>query len=268
MVNLEKVFSWNPDLILMWHNEKKNPRDIIQDPQWKRIKAVREERVHEFPEVFWCDLWTLKFLYAVKLTAKWVHPELFRDIDLEREKKMMHFFYGKNDRNSTVKRISVIERELRCEALTTCVPFREGRLRCLMIFGCLDLFRKLSLEYTFKDGDLWKEDQHEHRSGFTSCLCPLLLLPSSSVLPIRCPGSTWPSGFGRRAPSGGSEGSADPMVEAILLDVRLPRVILAFLVGASLTVSGNALQALFRNPLVSPEILASPQGRPSAPPWP
>jgi iron complex transport system substrate-binding protein len=96
VVNLEKVFSWDPDLILMWYNEKKGPLDIIQDPQWKRIKAVRDRRVHEFPEVFWCDLWTLKFLYAVKLTAKWVHPELFRDIDLDREKqKMLDFFYRK-----------------------------------------------------------------------------------------------------------------------------------------------------------------------------
>ena len=96
VVNLEKVFSWDPDLILMWYNEKKGPLDIIQDPQWKQIKAVRDRRVHEFPEVFWCDLWTLKFLYAVKLTAKWVHPELFRDIDLEKEKqKMMDYFYGK-----------------------------------------------------------------------------------------------------------------------------------------------------------------------------
>jgi iron complex transport system substrate-binding protein len=75
---------------------KKDPGDIILDPQWKRIKAVRDGRVHEFPEVFWCDLWTLKFLYAVKLTAKWVHPELFRDINLEQEKKkMMKFLYGK-----------------------------------------------------------------------------------------------------------------------------------------------------------------------------
>jgi iron complex transport system substrate-binding protein len=96
VVNLERVLSWDPDLIIMWYNEKKDPGDILRDPQWKRIKAVREKRVHEFPEVFWCDLWTLKFLYAVKLTAKWVHPELFRDIDLEREKqKMMEFLYGK-----------------------------------------------------------------------------------------------------------------------------------------------------------------------------
>ncbi|MBA4392981.1 MAG: hypothetical protein C0407_05465 [Desulfobacca sp.] len=94
-VNLEKVLSWNPDLILMWTNEKKDPVDIIRDPQWKRIKAVQDQRVHEFPEVFMCDLWTLKFLYAVKMTAKWTHPALFKDIDLLEEKKqMLRFFYG------------------------------------------------------------------------------------------------------------------------------------------------------------------------------
>jgi iron complex transport system substrate-binding protein len=94
-VNLEQILSWNPDLILMWFNEKKDPSDIIKDPQWKEVKAVRSQRVHEFPEVFLCDLWTLKFIYAVKMTAKWVHPELFRDIDLAKEKKeMLRFFYG------------------------------------------------------------------------------------------------------------------------------------------------------------------------------
>ena len=61
------------------------------------------------------------------------------------------------------------------------------------------------------------------------------------------------------SPASGSA-SPDLLVEAILLDVRLPRVILAFLVGAALTVSGNALQALFRNPLVAPEILGLSSG--------
>ena len=58
----------------------------------------------------------------------------------------------------------------------------------------------------------------------------------------------------------GAAGSVDPLVEAVLLDIRLPRVILTFLVGSSLAVSGNALQALFRNPLVSPDILGLSSG--------
>ena len=40
--------------------------------------------------------------------------------------------------------------------------------------------------------------------------------------------------------------------KAIILDVRLPRIILAILVGAGLSVSGCAMQGLFRNPMASP----------------
>ncbi len=41
----------------------------------------------------------------------------------------------------------------------------------------------------------------------------------------------------------------------ILFDIRLPRIIAALLMGASLAVSGTAFQALFVNPLVSPGLL-------------
>jgi iron complex transport system permease protein len=50
------------------------------------------------------------------------------------------------------------------------------------------------------------------------------------------------------------------MVEAIVFNVRFPRVLLAFLIGSALTVSGNSFQALFRNPLVSPDILGLSSG--------
>lgn len=45
----------------------------------------------------------------------------------------------------------------------------------------------------------------------------------------------------------------------ILAEVRLPRAILALLVGASLAISGAALQGLLRNPLASPDILGVSQ---------
>ncbi len=45
------------------------------------------------------------------------------------------------------------------------------------------------------------------------------------------------------------------LVENILFDIRLPRVLAAMLIGASLSVSGAAYQALFINPLVSPGLL-------------
>ena len=57
--------------------------------------------------------------------------------------------------------------------------------------------------------------------------------------------------------AGGGSG-AGPEAEAfrdILFRIRLPRLLLALVVGAALSVSGAALQAIFRNPLVNEYIL-------------
>ena len=45
-----------------------------------------------------------------------------------------------------------------------------------------------------------------------------------------------------------------------LIRVRLPRVLLAMIVGASLSVSGAAFQGLFKNPVVSPDLLGASSG--------
>lgn len=50
------------------------------------------------------------------------------------------------------------------------------------------------------------------------------------------------------------------MDERIVLLVRLPRVLLAALSGAALAIGGAALQGVFRNPLVSPQVLGISQG--------
>ncbi len=56
------------------------------------------------------------------------------------------------------------------------------------------------------------------------------------------------------------DGANYDLVGTILIDVRLPRVLLTFLVGGCLGSAGNSLQALFRNPLVSPYILGLSSG--------
>jgi iron complex transport system permease protein len=48
--------------------------------------------------------------------------------------------------------------------------------------------------------------------------------------------------------------------QSILLDIRLPRVILAIIVGAALAVSGAAMQGLFRNPLADPGLVGISSG--------
>lgn len=48
--------------------------------------------------------------------------------------------------------------------------------------------------------------------------------------------------------------------ETIVLSVRLPRVMLALLVGMALALGGAIFQALFRNPMADPTLLGSSQG--------
>jgi iron complex transport system permease protein len=50
------------------------------------------------------------------------------------------------------------------------------------------------------------------------------------------------------------------VLETIILEIRLPRVIMAGLVGAALSVAGATYQGLFRNPLADPYLIGVAQG--------
>ena len=63
---------------------------------------------------------------------------------------------------------------------------------------------------------------------------------ASHVLPID---HTWPD-----------------ILDTVVMHIRLPRILAAMLVGASLALAGASFQGLFRNPLVSPDILGVSSG--------
>lgn len=58
----------------------------------------------------------------------------------------------------------------------------------------------------------------------------------------------------------GLKADVSPAVEAIVWSVRLPRVAAAGLVGLALGVGGAAMQALFKNPLASPDLVGVSTG--------
>ncbi|MDO5707665.1 MAG: iron ABC transporter permease [Andreesenia angusta] len=49
-------------------------------------------------------------------------------------------------------------------------------------------------------------------------------------------------------------------IDTVIFNIRIPRVIVAIFVGASLSVSGAAYQGMFKNPMVSPDILGASAG--------
>lgn len=59
--------------------------------------------------------------------------------------------------------------------------------------------------------------------------------------------------------SGTADGDAN-QIDTVLFSVRIPRVLAALLTGAALAAAGSVYQGLFRNPLVSPDILGVSAG--------
>lgn len=55
-------------------------------------------------------------------------------------------------------------------------------------------------------------------------------------------------------------GDASVSHKTIILNIRLPRILLGGLVGASLAIAGAAMQGLFRNPMASPYVLGISSG--------
>ncbi|OOF85644.1 FecCD family ABC transporter permease [Rodentibacter ratti] len=61
-----------------------------------------------------------------------------------------------------------------------------------------------------------------------------------------------------------ADGVLTDMRPLVIWDIRLPRILLAVLTGASLALAGNAMQAVFQNPLASPGLLGSANGATTA----
>src|ERR1700724_882681 len=91
------------------------------------------------------------------------------------------------------------------------------------------------------------------RAGVTGALVVLvvlLALVSLGIGPVRLsPLTVIDALFG-----GGSD-----VQQVIVQEIRLPRTILGFAIGAILGLSGAALQGLLRNPLASPSLFGAPQ---------
>lgn len=58
----------------------------------------------------------------------------------------------------------------------------------------------------------------------------------------------------------GGARSLSPLEQMVLLELRLPRVLLAAAVGAALSMAGAVLQGLFRNPLAEPQLIGVSSG--------
>ncbi len=99
VANMEQVLQWNPQSIIMWNNNDADPQDYLGAQEWQTVRAVQDGNVFEVTDdmTFFCDLWTVKYFFAVEAIAKSVYPELFNDLDLAQVRTdMMMALYGKD----------------------------------------------------------------------------------------------------------------------------------------------------------------------------
>jgi iron complex transport system permease protein len=101
------------------------------------------------------------------------------------------------------------------------------------------------------------------RSSVPGFLIALAVLVAALLLAFTL--GRYPAGLGDlfdviAAKLAGRPSSVPAAAVDVLLHVRGPRVLAAILVGAALAVAGTAFQGLFRNPLVSPDLLGASSG--------
>ncbi|MCJ7600881.1 MAG: ABC transporter substrate-binding protein [Desulfobulbaceae bacterium] len=79
LVSLEQLVVWNPEVIFIWGSAGYTAEDIMDNPQWRFIRAVRERRVYKLPR--W-STWSPRLALVALLMAKEAYPDEYRDIDL------------------------------------------------------------------------------------------------------------------------------------------------------------------------------------------
>ena len=91
-------------------------------------------------------------------------------------------------------------------------------------------------------------------------LLALVVILATAVGSVQIPFSTTSSILISKLPLVELTPSWTHALETIVLEIRLPRVILAGLVGAALAIAGATYQGLFRNPLADPYLIGVAQG--------
>lgn len=96
--------------------------------------------------------------------------------------------------------------------------------------------------------------------GGASLLLVATIIIGAMVGAISIPAAGIVSSVLSRLPFLGVESTLDPRTDAIVWQIRMPRVVLGVLVGSMLSVAGATYQGVFRNPLADPYLLGAGAG--------
>ena len=81
-VSMEQIIAWNPDVIFIWGSAKYTAQEIMDNAQWRFVKAVKDRRVFKAPE--W-STWSPRLAPIALWMAARTYPEQFQDVQIEKE---------------------------------------------------------------------------------------------------------------------------------------------------------------------------------------
>jgi iron complex transport system substrate-binding protein len=91
-VSPERILAWNPDLWLVWGYSHVEVGDVLNNPQWSRIAAIRDGQVHRAPR--WSTV-SPRVAPMALWTAATAYPKAFADLDvIGRIDGFMRSLYG------------------------------------------------------------------------------------------------------------------------------------------------------------------------------
>lgn len=83
-VTMEDILRWNPEVIFIQWRHRKAKEELINDPAWKEISAVKNNKVFITPE--YVKPWGHPLPESMALGELWMastlYPEKFKDVDL------------------------------------------------------------------------------------------------------------------------------------------------------------------------------------------
>lgn len=92
---MEKAVTWNPQSIVMWNSQDIIPQTYYNDAKWKDVDAVKNEKIVQMPNAFYCDLWTVKYINAINIVANTFYEDEMGNKDIQKEQKeLMKFLYN------------------------------------------------------------------------------------------------------------------------------------------------------------------------------
>uniref|UniRef100_A0A7C3UC74 ABC transporter substrate-binding protein n=1 Tax=Geoglobus ahangari TaxID=113653 RepID=A0A7C3UC74_9EURY len=92
-VNPEFIVESDPDVWIIWRSAKYGPDDIIGNPAYSKIKAVKERRVYKEPEILFSSWEPIIAHLSIYWHAKKYYPDLPFDFE-EIQKDVFKKFYG------------------------------------------------------------------------------------------------------------------------------------------------------------------------------